>query len=784
MNNAKTMISLDTSKTEVSGEITRIFCVKNGWASFLLRDANYDVFSCSGNLTDVVFETQKINLVGRFINNPPYGYQFKFNSMSVVAGSSSDGVLAYLQSGFIKGVGPKRAELIYNMFKGDALNVIAGDYTQLAKVKGITKESALDIHNSYLEGSVFFDLVKLFNGQATQNQIMKIYDMYGSNSVEIVSTNPYKLIYDIKGFGFKLVDALALKSGFDPDSLERVKAAVVYTIKTLSDAGHTYCFADEVESLVTDLFLSGKKKITVDHPIDMTKLSDAVMELVVAGELVPDVINDGKPDMAAILYTKNLYYAETRSVESIKKILKSKSCRMSKKSVESVVEACIKSSPCDYDIKQKEATIGALKNQLYVITGGPGMGKTTIINLVIDSWDDDRHLILIAPTGRAAKRMTEATGHKAFTVHKMLLSLGIGYTSDEKLEGHELTMSHIFDPSFKDVSFNRSLFIVDEASMLDIEMARKILYIVSATNSRVIFVGDIDQLPSIGAGTFFTDLVKSPYIPKTVLEISYRFHGNIAINSKGIKKGNSTKSFTFGSDFQMENPKKEELQKKIIEEYLKCYEKYGIKDTMLLVPMRKSGVTSVNELNRAIREIINPESPTSCKINKFTFRVGDRVMNTSNNYSTLLFDKEMPFALTCGIAAKSRASSFGICNGDCGIITKIDESMGLVEILLDDDYYIYIPFNEVDCCFVLCYAMTIHKAQGSEAKGVIVSLSNSHCYPGGMAQRNLLYTAVTRAKEEVVLVGDEYAFNYAIKNITPTMRNTLLQFRIEMAFSS
>lgn len=716
----------------VHGEIMKIFRKTNNWGSVIIK-TDTEKFQAAGKMIGNILEGSIVDFEGEFIEKPIYGRQFDVKSCKIYEDLSIDGIRRFIVT-FLDGIGEKTADLIVKKFGKDTLNVIEKDYTKLAEIKGISEKKAEKVHNSYALNKAYVDIVNFFKGDITENQAEKIFNKYKENSLKMLKENPYQLIYDIDGLGFKKVDKLALASGIAPDSRKRIGAAIVYTLKTLSDGGDVYVSDEELSIKVKECL--DKEKLDVQ--VTINNLADEIMEQVKEEKLV---IEDGEDGVK--IYLKYLNDAENSCAEIIKNLI---SAAPLKKDFTDKILASEKRNNITFDEIQRDACNMALNNFFSVITGGPGMGKTTIISTIIEVYREINKydkVICLAPTGRAAKRMQESTGHEALTIDSFLLSKQHGAGSG-------------FYEDF--------LFIVDEASMIDIVKANKLLKFISKEFGRVLFVGDIYQLPSIGAGNFLRDLIACRFVPTTKLKFSYRFGGTIAKNAKCINEGLNFSDLDFSDTKSMEFIKAEkEIAKETVEnEFKKALTNYDIKDIMVIVPMKARSNTATNVLNQTLRTIHNPTNTT--RKSDFDFAVGDRVMNTQNDYRIEGVDE----------AGKPVTS---IYNGDTGTIKAVYPAFKKVEVLFDDGRTFEFNAHNIGK-LVPAYAITCHKSQGSEAKCVIMALNKEHYT---MLNRNLLYTGITRGKEKVTLIGDPWAINEAIKNTIALTRNTQLSKKIENA---
>lgn len=699
---------------ELTGKIKRVLFTNNSSFSIVLVEELDDTLLFDNGfmfgVTECVFAgviTSPsvggiITAKGDFVDNSKYGRQFKVTSSEIeLVGTFA--ILGYLKSGFIKGVGEKTAELIVAKFGNDTIDVIENHPERLAEVKYISAKKAKEIHKSYNDSRMYINIVKEFGGDITENQTQKIYKRYAEEAINVIRKNPYQLIYDIRGFGFLTVDKMAKKLGVKPNDIRRIKAAVLYTMENYSLEGNCYMDINYISYNVKSLF--------TDIEVTDETIADAVSTLINEEYLIYESGN---------IYLKDIFDAEKGVAGFIAEILNEKP---KKKAVDKAIEKVERELCIEYEQMQKDAISMAVNNNISVITGGPGTGKSTIIYAIMKAYGEN-NVILCAPTGKAAQRMAEVTKHEAVTVHI------------------------IINRNLSDL--DKALVIMDEATMCDIELAFEFFKNIKAhiRHPQFLFVGDIDQLPSIGAGNFFRDLVDSIHVPTTRLKYSHRFGGTIADNATRINHGDSTikcdENFIYNQIVD-----KEEKQKVLLEKYFEEIKTKPLSEVIILSPMKK-GPTGTNELNKIISNTLNPRTSANKLFDNTNLRVGDRVIQTTNNYTLEVF------------------------NGDTGKITSYDPTLGLVGVFFDKGkivYYDKLAINEL----ALAFAITIHKSQGSEYNTVLIPCGMENYI---MLQRNLLYTAVTRAKKKVVLFSDPKTVSMTVRNVKAINRATRLRERI------
>ena len=697
---------------KVECEIKKIYADRGDWASVLAMNlSDGTCMKAAGTIVGASIGMTMM-LEGEMVNDSKWGPQFKVTSSRQLI-TTREQVIEYLSSSYIKGIGPSLAEKIYNMFGSRSVDVVENHPEELIKVKGISTTKAEKASQSCRENRAFLNLMEYLGGKATAHQVRTLYLKYGDKVFEVMRENPYVVIYELDGFGFKRADALAKAAGIKNDDPRRVRAAITFTLNRLADDGHCFCRIDSLEANL--------KEIIEDVPTE--RLSDCIVDEINAGRLV---LEDDR------LYTMELYKAEEGVASIITKLLKTpQKTPIPHKTVNAAILNMEQEAGFELEKKQKDAIITACKNRISVITGGPGTGKTTIIQAIISATDRKFKVMLAAPTGKASRRMTEVTGVQATTIHRMIFdAMHSGFKSDGRTP----------------------FFIIDEASMLDIRLAAQILGLVNGVNGYVVFIGDVDQLPPIGPGNFLRDLLTSPVVPKVKLELCHRQKGMIAINAARINQGKGTHALNLNDpSFQIIEPANPEVaQNLMIKLYLDSLSEYRPQDICCLSPMRKKGrsTTSTDTLNEILREKINPLTPGKPVINGL--RLGDRVMETVND------------------------SNRDIYNGDCGTITEIDLDSRSLILTTDDGREIEYGIYEMST-LVLAYAMTVHKSQGSEFKVAIIANCKEHYI---MLQRNLLYTGVTRAKDKVIIVGTRQAIDIAIRTVKSMQRNTYLKQRL------
>ena len=686
---------------------------------------------------------ETVSLEGELIYHNRYGEQFSFTSINTVVPSTLKGIENYLASGLIPNIGPKTAKKIIERFGIDSLDIIQYNPERLKEIEGIGDKKLRKIIEAYDEQRELRDImVYLQQYDITVNHGIKIYKKYGNETIKVISENPYKLSEDVYGIGFKTADNIANKMGVSLDSPYRVEAGLRYIVMEFAGEGH--CYVPKNELLVKASNLLG---------VEEELIEDGIRSLAIKNSFY--VLNN--KDQINIYYTP--YHIAENNVA--KKIIELSRVEFDELEVDAEKEIfrIEKSNNIAFGQKQIIAIKESLENGMIIITGGPGTGKTTTINAIITICEGlGLEVVLAAPTGRAAKRMTETTGKEAKTLHRLLeisfMEEDMGFSKDE------------------DSPIEADVIIIDEASMIDILLMNSLLKAINL-GTRVILVGDIDQLPSVGPGNVLKDIINSGTIRVVMLDEIFRQAGEsmIIVNSHRVNKGEKPLLNEKEKDFffmKVRNP--QEIVQTIItlnkDRLPKFYGVDPIRDIQILTPMKK-GEVGIHSLNKHLQEALNPKSQekNEKQIGEEIFRVGDKVMQIKNNYKlgwSLIRDD---IILDTGE---------GVFNGDFGYISAIDKEEGLVKVLFDEEKEVEYDFKQLDE-LKLAYATTVHKSQGSEFPVIIMPISSG---PPMLLTRNLFYTAITRAKQLVVLVGEERYMYMMINNNLIANRYSSLDIKI------
>ncbi|MDY5627190.1 MAG: ATP-dependent RecD-like DNA helicase [Clostridia bacterium] len=675
---------------------------------------------------------EQLKISGKWINHQTYGEQFKIEAYEKTAPKGEGAILRYLSSGIIAGVREATAKKIVERFGENSLDIIENHPLKLAEIKGISAQKAVLISQSYIEKMGASTLVMFLQQYSVSiNLAAKIYKKIGTGAVEFIKKNPYILCDEIDGIGFKTADSIALSMGFSKDNASRIKSGTLYALKTNTLFGHTYL----------------PRSVLVSEASRLLGADSAEVEFAVESLIFQNSVISEKVENEERIYYFSHYYAEKYTAEKIKE-LSSVSFDEDENRILNEIEQIEKYQKISLAENQKSAVINALKCGVSIITGGPGTGKTTIINTVIELLKmRGLKVVLTAPTGRAAKRMSQICNMDAKTIHRLL---GAGYADGDD----NLTFSiDEENPLVQDV------IIVDEMSMVDILLMQSLLRAVKK-GKRLIMAGDINQLPSVGPGNVLKDIIKSKIVKTTYLTEIFRQakKSMIVVNAHKIINGNMPISNGKNTDFffaQIPDAAKgaEYIVSLVTDKLPRKYDVLPF-DIQVLSPYKK-GIAGIINLNSVLQNKINPFDirKNQKDFGDITFREGDKVMQNRNNYDIKWTDTE------------TGEEGSGVFNGDVGYIQFINHSFKTVTVIMDEKCVVY-DFKNLDE-LDLAYAITVHKSQGSEFKIVIIPMYDG---PYMLINRNLLYTAVTRARSVAVLVGSESVMRKMIDNNKETRR--------------
>ena len=716
---------------------------ENGYAVIkCLAKGFNDLVTVVGNMPDVHVGSV-LYLGGTWRINGKYGRQFQMETFEETLPATIYGIEKYLGSGLVKGIGPKFAKRIVQKFGKDTLEIIETDPDKLLEVYGIGQTRVNRIKKSWQEQKEIKNIMLFLQGHdVSTSHATKIYKTYGDKSIEVVQENPYRLADDIWGIGFKTADTIATKLGFGHEKYVRLRSGMLYTLNQLSDDGHCYATRDM-------LLKTGVEMLDVEDSLLSMALDEMIRAEDVIIEDIPAKEEEGSKERA--IYLPPFYYSEVGVARRLNDILHNTGgIRINPEGLPQRIQ---QKTGMRYDEVQMQGIMAAVTSKILVLTGGPGTGKTTTTLGIITAFREaGASILLAAPTGRAAKRLSEATGMEAKTIHRMLEA--------KPPEGYKRNDENLLEGD---------VLIVDECSMIDIMLMYNLLKAVPDTMT-VILVGDIDQLPSVGAGNVLRDIIDSGCFPVIRLTRIFRQAqaSRIIMNAHRINQGkmpdisNGRQSDFFFIDMDKEAQKRgieegdtailaEEAAKEIVAlvgSKLPRYYRTPSREVQVLTPMQR-GVVGATNLNQLLQQAINP-GDVGLKRGGFLFKAHDKVMQIRNNY-----DKD-------------------VFNGDIGTIESVDTEDRSLKVDFDSKMVEY-DVSELDE-LTLAYATTIHKSQGSEYPIVVIPVLMNHFV---MLQRNLIYTGITRAKRVLVLVGTRKALAYAVRNVVVQKRNTMLKDRLQ-----
>lgn len=737
---------------ELSGQLTEII-YQNEVNSYLIGilENEEDTITIVGYMPFLV-EGDYIKVIGNFVTHKEYGKQFKVETFEKVMPKTLDSLEKYLSNGTIKGIGPATAKKIVATFGEDTINVFKFEPEKLTQIKGITKEKAIEMAQCFVENWELWQIVGfLDNFGISPANAKTIYKKLGPQTIDEIESNPYILIDLVKGVDFTKLDKYALENGFEINNHKRIKCGIKYSLVKITYNGHCCTLEANLIKYVKELL-----KVEDDD------IEHCLIDLNVKEEIVIEKREDEK-----WVYSKEIYDAESNiasklilldSAQNIKRIV----------GFDGELEKIEKSGNINLSAKQKEAIQAINSNNVVIITGGPGTGKTTIIKNVIDIYKSHgKKVVLCAPTGRAAKRMTEMTGEEAKTLHR-LLEIG-------KIEkDNEFTIMN-----YEVAPIDADVIIVDEASMVDIYLMNYLLNGIYQ-GTKLILVGDTDQLPSVGPGSVLKDIINSERIKTIFLDEIFRqaAQSKIIVNSHRVNDGeyflDKEEQEGLKDDFFYIKEKSQDIMLdqiiSLCKGRLKNFGDYDFFENIQILSPTKKGLLGTKELNKRLQEELNPSSDEKKekKVGEVIFREGDRVMQVKNNYD-IYWEKGNTLSLTY-------ENGTGIFNGELGKIVNIDFLNKQIKILFDDEKEAWYAFSDMDQ-IEHAYAITVHKAQGSEFDVVIMVVTQSSAM---LLTRNLLYTGLTRAKKLLILIGNDNVVKFMIQNADTKIRNTGLEYKIKM----
>ena len=722
----------------------------NGYTVLVLKGTEGDdeELTCVGTFP-VISQGATIEASGNFINHHIYGKQFQITSFTEKMPEDAMAMERYLGSGAIKGIGAALAARIVRRFGADTLRIVEEEPERLAEIKGISEKKAREIAAQMEEKADMRKAMMFLQKYGISlNLGAKIYQKYGDSVYSVLQENPYRLADDISGVGFKIADEIAGRIGIHTDSDYRIESGMMYTLLQATGEGHVYLPKEE-------LFQRSSELLGVDVSYMEKHLMDLSMERKVIQKEEGETV---------LVYPSRFYYLELNTARMLSEL--NIDCPEDEAFVQRRIAQIEKETGTTLDEMQKKAVTEAAGHGLFILTGGPGTGKTTTINAIIRFFEGEgSELRLAAPTGRAAKRMTEATGYEAQTIHRLLELNGM---PEEERQGQAVHFErNAENPLEADV------IIIDEMSMVDIQLMHSLLLAVTA-GTRLILVGDENQLPSVGPGNVLRDIIRSGEFPVVELKKIFRqaSESDIVVNAHKINRGEQVTLSNKSSDFFFLKRQDADIIIRVvialIQEKLPRYVEAKPFDIQVLTPMRK-GLLGVERLNQILQRYLNPPEPSKKEkeYGQGLFREGDKVMQIRNNYQ-LEWEIRGRYEIPVD-------KGVGVFNGDTGILKTINEFSETAEVEFEDGRCAEYSFKQLEE-LELAYAVTIHKSQGSEYPAVVIPLLSG---PRMLLNRNLLYTAVTRARRCVTIVGSEETFREMIKNEKQQRRYSSLDIRLK-----
>jgi len=716
----------------------------NGYTVFQLNNEEGEL-TCVGKFS-YIGEGEFLELEGEYTMHPSYGMQLQVTNHRIKEPEDRESIERYLGSGAVKGIGPALAGKIVAKFGEDTFRIMEEEPERLAEIKGISERKAREICVQVEEKKDLRQaMIYLQKYGISIHLAVKIYQKYGLGTYSVLEENPYKLADDIEGVGFRTADEIASRIGIHTDSDFRIQSGIFYTLLQSVQEGHVYLEENVLSERAAQLL-----------EVELKDIEKYLMDLAMTKKVV--LKQDGEK---VRVYPAQYYYMEMNTARMLKElnINYDEPDDLIRRRIDKLEEE----TESTLDEQQKRAVAEAVKHGIFILTGGPGTGKTTTINAMIRYFlSEGMDIRLAAPTGRAAKRMTETTGYEAQTIHRLLEVSGSPEESSKGGFGRN-----------QDNPLETDVVIIDEMSMVDLALMHALLSSV-VPGTRVIFVGDRNQLPSVGPGKVLQDLIESHAFPVMMLTRIFRQaqESDIVVNAHRINAGEEVRLDNKSRDFFFLKRQDADVIISVIltliQKKLPRYVKAKMTDIQVLAPMKK-GLLGVERLNRILQQYLNPPSvkKQEKEYGERLFRVGDKVMQTKNNYQL-----EWEIATKYGLVVDK---GVGVFNGDIGIVTAIHTYDETVEVEFDEKRKVKYPFKMLDE-LELAYAITIHKSQGSEYPAVVIPLLAG---PRQLYCRNLLYTAVTRAKKCVTLVGNETVFREMIQNVDEQKRNTSLAERIQ-----
>ena len=689
-----------------------------------------------------------LKIIGKFIEHKDYGEQFKIESFEKVMPKTLAALEKYLANGSIKGIGPATAQKIIQNFGEETIYILKHEPLKLSQIRGINKEKAVEISESFIENWEVWQIVGFLEQFGIGPEgAKKVYNLLGINAIEEIEANPYILVDIIRGVDFKQIDEIAIKLGIERQNLKRVESGIKYALIKITYNGHCCTLKENLIEYVETLLNINKDAI-----------ENGIINLRTKNEIV--VENREEKEW---VYLYNFYKTEEKIAQRIIKLKNAKNIKKVSR-IEKELRIVEEKTEIELSEKQKDAIRAINENNVTIITGGPGTGKTTIIKSIIEIYKQKKYkIVLCAPTGRAAKKMTETTGEEASTLHRLL---EIGKVDEDSLLKK--------DKEYQGAPIDADIIIVDEVSMVDMFIMSYLLDCIYL-GTKLILVGDSDQLPSVGPGSVLKDIILSEQINTVHLDKIFRqaAKSKIIVNAHRVNNGekflekepeNSKKDFFYINENNQDEILKEVLS--LCNGRLKKYGDYDFFESIQVLTPTKKGMLGTKELNKALQEELNPHREGEAERNSMgvIFRIGDRVMQVKNNYD-MYWEKQVGNSIEVGN---------GVFNGETGTITNINTEEKIIRVKFDDEKVCWYEFNDLEQ-LEHSYAITIHKAQGSEFDVVIMIIPQAAPM---LLTRNLLYTGLTRAKKLLIVIGNDRVINFMINNVDSKKRNTGLEYKL------
>lgn len=694
-----------------------------------------------------------LRIIGKYVEHKDYGEQFKIETFEKIMPQTLGALESYLSNGNVKGIGPATAKKIIEKFGDETISVLKFQPEKLAQIKGISQDKALAISESFIENWEIWQIVGFLErfGIGAENA-QKVYKLLGINAIDEIESDPYILIDISRGVDFKQIDEMAIRLGIERENKKRVMSGIKYSLIKTTYNGHCCTSKQNLIEYVKQLLGVSEELI-----------EDGIINLKVNEEIVVEDRNGEQ-----WLYLYNFYSTEERISQRILSLSRAKNVKKIH-NIEKELKLIEEKSDIFLSEKQKEAIRQINENNVTIITGGPGTGKTTIIKSIIEIYKQKKYkIVLCAPTGRAAKRMTETTGEEAYTLHRLL---EIGKIDEESI--------YKKSDEYQGAPIDGDIIIVDEVSMVDMFIMSYLLDCIYK-GTKLILVGDSDQLPSVGPGSVLQDLIKSEQITTVHLDKIFRqaARSKIVVNAHRVNNG---EPFIKKEEKEILEDEKDDFfyinesnQERILEQVLslcngrlKKFGDYDFFENIQVLSPTKKGLLGTKELNKALQQELNPHREGEAEKNNLgaIFRIGDKVMQIKNNY-----DKQWERG-----TSNSYEIGNGVFNGEAGRITEINEKEKYIRVKFDDNKTCIYEYNELEQ-LEHSYCITIHKAQGSEFDVIIMIIPQAAPM---LLTRNLLYTGITRAKKMLIVIGNNNIVNYMIKNVDSKKRNTGLQYKLE-----